>query len=109
MKIGYAGLELPEGKVKFEDPLVDLLVEKEKPKKVEPYYAEMIPNEFEHVHVIAVATENMLDVLIIDMEKCESQIAQAEDETKKALVQRCLDHLENEKPICDLDLSEEVS
>ncbi|MCH8331927.1 MAG: DUF933 domain-containing protein [Bacteroidetes bacterium] len=107
MKIGIAGLDYPEGKVKFEDVIVDQLTEKCKPKKVSPYYVELMPDEFVQVDAIAVNADNLLDLLILDMDKCQTRIDRSEDEAEKTLMQKCIDKLETEIPLCDMEFSEE--
>lgn len=42
MIIGFAGANLPEGKVRFEDETLHALAQKDKPKKVTPFYAEFM-------------------------------------------------------------------
>jgi len=107
MKIGYIGLDYPEGKVKFEDNHMDQMVVKCKPKKTSPFYVEMVPDDFEQVDAIAVANDKLLDLLINDMEKCDTRLARSEDETEKALMQKCLDKLEAETPLCEVEFSDE--
>ena len=38
MIIGFIGIELPEGKIKFHDEKLITLVNKDNPKKVSPYF-----------------------------------------------------------------------
>ena len=40
MKIGFTGLDIQEGKVKYQDPQLNALVEKDIPKKTSPFFAE---------------------------------------------------------------------
>lgn len=101
MKIGFFGLDLPEGKTKYEDPQMKALEEKCNPKKVSPYYAELIPEEAVDVDAILSNPDALLDVLINDMEKCEMRIERTESESEKALMQRCMELLESEKPLCN--------
>jgi ribosome-binding ATPase len=107
MKIGFSGVELPEGKVKFRDEKLVALQEKDNPKKVSPFFVEFIRNEFVRVDVIVLHTEKMLDILILDMEKIETRWERTEDQAEKLLMQRCMEILENEVPLCDADLSRE--
>jgi len=106
MKIGISGLELEGGKVKYEDPRLDQLVEKCKPKKVAPYYLEFVEDEFVNVDAIVVSAEKLLDILIMDMEKLETRLERSEDESEKALLKRCLENLENEVPFCDMEFDD---
>lgn len=106
MKIAYTGIELPEGKIKYNDPRMDALVEKDKPKKVVPFYVEFGPEDYAQADIIVVPKDNILDLLILDMEKCETRTERTEDENEKALMKKCLDLLENEIPLCDAEFSE---
>ena len=107
MKIGYIELSLPEGKVKYKDENLQALEKKDKPKKVTPYFAEFIKEEFVHSDVIAVPEENILDLLIYDMEKAEGRIERAADQFEKELMQKCMEQMENEVPLCDVEFSDE--
>ena len=42
MKIAYTGVNLPEGKTKYQDPIVIALSEKFEPKKISPYFFEFL-------------------------------------------------------------------
>lgn len=107
MKIGFAGLELPEGKIRYNDRILDALSAKDKPRKVSPFYAELLPDEFDRCDVIVIATSRILDLLIHDMEKIETRMARLSNQVEVALLQRCLDALEMEVPLCDLELTAE--
>jgi len=106
MKIAYTGLNLPEGKVKYQDQVFVDLVEKFQPAKQSPYYFEFLPEAYEAADAIAVAAEQLLDVLLLDMEKIESRLSRAEDPVEREALEKCLAHLELEKPLCDLSLTE---
>ena len=106
MKIGFFGFDLPEGKVKYNDALVEALTEKFQPKKVSPYFAEFLREEYVQVDGIFGARANALDVLILDMERIEGRLERVSDEAEKELLRRCQAHLEEEAPLCDLALSE---
>ena len=73
MKIGFSGLELPEGSVKYTDENIVVLTEKEDPKKVTPFYAEFVRDEFIKADAIAVSKENISEILIADIEKLENR------------------------------------
>jgi ribosome-binding ATPase len=107
MKIGYIGLSLPEGKVKYKDDCLVALEKKDKPKKVLPYFAEFIKEEFIHSDVIAVPEDGVLDLLIYDMEKADARIERAESQFEKDLMQKCMEQMENEVPLCNAEFSEE--
>ncbi len=104
MKIAYTGLTLPEGKVKYHDRVFVDLVEKFQPAKLSPYYFEFLTEDYEAANAIAIAKDRVLDLLIIDLEKIEGRLHRAEDPAEKRVLEKCLAHLEDEKPICDLPL-----
>ena len=107
MKIAYAGLDLPEGKVKYDDPTVKRLVEKFEPKKVSPYFFAFIGDDFEKADAIALSADSVLDLLILDMEKIENRIARTSDEKENAFWKKCIEFMEEEKPLCDIEINEE--
>jgi len=39
MKIAYTGLDLPQGKIRFNDEIFAELIKEFQPKKVSPYYS----------------------------------------------------------------------
>jgi ribosome-binding ATPase YchF (GTP1/OBG family) len=106
MKIAISGLDLEEGKIKYEDPLFSGLVEKLKPAKQAPYYFELLHDDYQAADAIAITKDNILDLLILDMEKLENRLSRTEDEEEKVVLKRCLEILENEQPICDLKVDE---
>jgi ribosome-binding ATPase YchF (GTP1/OBG family) len=106
MKIAYSGLDLHEGKVRFEDPVVHSLAAKFSPKKVTPCYFELIGDDFESADMIVVARDSVLDLLIYDIEKMETRLERSEDEDERAAVSAVLAGLENEIPVCDIDLDD---
>ena len=107
MKIGFTGIDLQEGKVKYIDPNLVALEKKDKPKKVTPFFAELIKDEFIQADAIAIPSDKALDVLILDMEKLETRLSRTEDEKEKELLSRCLEVLEKEIPLCEIGLNEE--
>jgi hypothetical protein len=104
MKIAYTGLNLPEGKIKYNDEIFVSLAEKFQPAKLSPYYFEFLPEDYESADVIAIADEHVLDLLILDMEKIEGRLSRTEDPSEKEALKKCLAQLEDQKPICDLFL-----
>ncbi|OGV51109.1 MAG: hypothetical protein A2X49_00310 [Lentisphaerae bacterium GWF2_52_8] len=106
MKIAFCGLDLPEGKFKYNDPIVIALEEKFQPKKTVPYFVEFLKGDFEKAEAIVIAKAQMLDLLILDMEKLESRATRSEDAAEKSAIEKGLRHMENESPLCDLALSE---
>lgn len=107
MKIAYTGLSLPEGKMKYNDEIFVGLAEKFQPKKLSPYYFEFLPDDYEKADVIAIAQEHLLDLLIPDIEKIEGRLSRTEKAAEKSVLEKCMAHIENQKPLCDLDLNAE--
>lgn len=102
MKICFAGFDLPEGKVKFQDEKVLTLVSKFSPLKTTPFYVEFIKNDFQSADAIFIAKDRILDLLILDMEKLETRRDRSDDAQEKALLNKCLEHLEQETPLCEV-------
>jgi ribosome-binding ATPase len=97
MKIGFHDVGLTEGKVKYDDPRMKMLVEKCSPKKVSPYYVEFLKGEFSQSEAIVISKRAILDLLINDIEKCESKAGGPGND----LAEKCLKLLEAESPLCD--------
>jgi ribosome-binding ATPase len=106
MKICVLGCDLPEGKVKYQDERVITLDQKLAPKKVTPYYVEFIRDDFSHCDGFVVSPEKLLDLLILDMEKCETRRDRSDSEAERQLLSTCLDYLEREIPLCDAEFSD---
>ncbi|MEA2008110.1 MAG: hypothetical protein U9O54_03235, partial [Chloroflexota bacterium] len=83
MKIAYSGIDLIEGKVKYNSKMMQGLVEKTHPKKISPYYFTFINDDFTQADIIVTTADTLLDIIIIDIEKCESRIQRAESEFEK--------------------------
>ncbi len=106
MKIGFTGIDLPAGKTKYQDEKLEALAAKDKPKKVSPYFAEFIPDEFVQVDAIVVPRAKILDLLIYDLESLDGRRSRADDPSEIALLEKCIGRLEQEIPLCDADFSE---
>ena len=102
MKIAYTGLNLPQGKIKFNDEILLELVKKFQPKKVSPYYFEFFPDDYELADVIMINSECLLDLLILDIEKIEGRLTRTEEPFEKEVLEKSLVQLDEQKPICDL-------
>jgi ribosome-binding ATPase YchF (GTP1/OBG family) len=107
MKIGFLGLDLPEGKTKYNDPILIKLTEKFDPKKVSPFFAEFIKEDFINADCIVVAKDKILDLLIMDIEKVDNRIANSKDPEEIAALKKCQEQLENEIPACEIDFTEQ--
>ena len=103
MKIATIGVDLPAGKVKYHDPIVEGLTAKFAPKKVSPYFAEFLAEKPETADAYAVHRDRLLDLLIPDMEKLETRIERGCGPEEAVLVKKCLAFLENETPLCDAE------
>ena len=106
MKIGFIGIELPEGKIKYNDAILNALVDKDQPKKVSPAFFDFIKEEFSRSFAIVVPERNILDLLILDMEKIETRLIRTADKKEIKLLQKCMDSLEKEMPLCDVQFDE---
>ena len=106
MKIGFTGIELPEGKSKYKDEKLIALEKKDKPKKVSPFFVEFICDEFIQTEAIVVSEDKVLDLLILDMEKVDGRLERAIDDNEKVVLNKCMENLENEIPLCDVEFSE---
>ena len=102
MKIAYTGLNLPQGKIKFNDEILLELVKKFQPKKMSPYYFEFFPDDYELADVIMINSECLLDLLILDIEKIEGRLTRTEEPFEKEVLEKSLVQLDEQKPICDL-------
>jgi len=109
MKIGFTGLNLPEGKNKYEDKILLALANKDKPKKISPFFVEFLKEEYSQIDAIVVHKDYLLDILILDMEKIEGRVNRISDEEEVKLLKKCLSHLENEKPLFNIDINAEES
>jgi hypothetical protein len=104
MKIAYTGLNLTEGKIKYDDEIFARLAEKFQPKKLSPYYFEFLPESYEAAHAIAIARDHLLNLLILDIEKIEGRLSRVEEAAEQAALEKCMAHLEKMKPLCDMRL-----
>ena len=71
-----------------------------------PYYFEFRADDYENAQAIAITAERVLDLLVLDMEKIEGRLARTEDAAEQAVLAKCLAHLEEQKPVCDLTLDD---
>ena len=106
MKIGFMGIDLPEGKTKYKDEKLIALEAKDKAKKVTPFFTEFIKDEFVQSEAIVVPKSNILDLLILDMDKLETRLSKLEDGDEKSLMTKCMELLEQETPLCDVDFND---
>ncbi len=107
MKIGFTGVNIPEGKMKYNDECLIALERKDNPKKITPFFAEFMREEFIQSDVIIVPGAKILDLLVLDMEKIESRLTRITDNNEKELMARCMKQLEKEIPLCDVTFNNE--
>ena len=105
MKIGFKGLDLPEGKIKYQDQILSALADKDKPKKVSPFFVEFLKDEYVDSDAIVIHKDYLLDILILDMDKIEGRINRSTDEDEIKILKQCLTHLEQEQPLCNMKCS----
>ncbi|MFH1380454.1 MAG: DUF933 domain-containing protein [bacterium] len=106
MKIGFTGIDIVEGKVKYDDESLNILRAKDNPKKFSPYFVEFVRDVFIRADAIVIPKIKILDLLIHDIQQIENRLARIEDEQEKKLLARCLEQLEKEIPLCDMPLDE---
>ena len=107
MKICLIGFDLPEGKVKYQDERVITLDQKLSPQKTTPFYVEFSRDDLTHCDGFLVAKEKIWDLLILDLEKLEARRERTGDEFEERLLARCVECLEQERPLCDLQFTYE--
>jgi hypothetical protein len=73
MKIGFHGLPLPEGKIRYNDSRLLALKEKLQPDKFSPFFAEFIQGEMVHCDGIIIHRENLLDLSVYNMQEARKK------------------------------------
>ena len=106
MRIATTGLNLPQGKAKYEDQVILALADQFSPKKVTPYYCEFLLDDYEAADAIAISRDRILDLLIHDIDKLEVRRQRTEDPDEQAALDRVLAGLEGDVPVCDQELSD---
>ena len=106
MKIGIIGINVEEGKIKYNDEKLNKLTEKFSPEKVSPFFAEFTSQNLTGSDAIVTKKEKILDLLIPDIEKLENRLTKSADEKEKKLIEKYLCLLENKKPICNEQFSD---
>ena len=109
MKIGFKGLDFPEGKIKYNDEVLNSLAAKDKPKKVSPFFVEFLKENYLDSDAIIIHKDYLLDILIFDMEKIENRINRTTDNHEVSLLKKCIQSLEEEKPLFDMDFDKAES
>ena len=94
MIIGFTGIELPQGKIKFNDQKLITLVKKDNPKKISPYFFEFVLDDFIRSFAIVVPKDKILDILIYDMEKIENRMQRTSNPIETKLIEKCMNYLE---------------
>nr|VFK54395.1 MAG: Protein of unknown function (DUF933) [Candidatus Kentron sp. TUN]VFK55291.1 MAG: Protein of unknown function (DUF933) [Candidatus Kentron sp. TUN]VFK56658.1 MAG: Protein of unknown function (DUF933) [Candidatus Kentron sp. TUN] len=106
MRIATTGINLSEGKVKYEDTIVLDLADKFLPKKITPYYFEFLHDDYESGNIIVITRDRILDLLIHDIEKVETRRDRTTDSDERVVLDRVLNDLEREIPVCALQFGE---
>ena len=106
MIIGYTGIELPQGKIKYNDQKLIDLINKDNPKKNSPYFFEFVLDDFTRSFAIVVPKDKILDVLIHDMEIIENRKQRLSDPIETKLMEKCMNHLDQEMPLCDVNFDD---
>ena len=106
MIIGFSGIDLPQGKIKFHDQKLINLVNKDNPKKISPYFFEFVLDNFIQSFAIIIPKDKILDILIYDMEKIENRIQRTSNPIETKLLGKCMNSLEQEIPLCDVVFDE---
>ena len=106
MIIGFTGIELPQGKIKFHDQKLIALVNKDNPKKVSPYFFEFVLDNFIRSFAIVVPKNKILDILIYDMENIENRLERISNPTETKLMEKCMNYLDQEIPLCDVSFTD---
>ena len=106
MIIGYTGIELPQGKIKYHDQKLLDLINKDNPKKKSPYFFEFVLDDFNRSFAIVVPKDKILDVLIHDMEIIENRKQRLSDPIETKLMEKCMNHLDQEMPLCDVSFDD---
>lgn len=108
MEISCTGLGFEEGKVKYDDEKLIALKNKFNPKKFVPFYVNITIDNFVQADLIAISKDRLIDLLILDIEKCETRKSNSTDDYEKEILKRCLDCLEDEIPLCKGDFDEKA-
>ncbi len=109
MKIGFTGINIQEGKIKYNDQILTALSNKDKPKKISPFFVEFLKDEYLHSDAIVVKKDHIIDVLILDIDRIENRINKSIDKDEIILMEKCLLHLEKELPLCSMKYNESES
>ena len=90
MKIGFKGLDIPEGKIKYQDQILVALASKDKPKKISPFFVEFLKDEYLDSDAIVVHKDYLLDILILDMDKIEGRLNRTTDKDEIMILEKCM-------------------
>ena len=106
MIIGFSGIDLPQGKIKFHDQKLITLVNKDNPKKISPYFFEFVLDNFIQSFAIIVPKDKILDILIYDMEKIENRMQRISNPIEIKLMEKCMNYLDQEILLCDISFND---
>jgi len=106
VKIFNLGLDIEPGKYKHKDSCFDKLVEKFSPQKATAYTVEFFNEGIEKADAVVFSKEKKLDLVLIDLDKIEKRILKADEGEKKILL-KAQKILEEEKLLCDAELTDQ--
>ena len=96
------GLDLPEGKVKYQDERVINLDKNLRRKRSRPSMRNLSRTTISSATASIIARDRVWDLLIVDMEKLETRRDRATDDFEKQLLTKCLEYLERKCPCARL-------
>lgn len=107
MKVATFGVEIAPGKYKYNNECFDALVKKFSPKKLSPYVAEFIGEDFAKADAVVFHKDKQLDYVLMDMEKVEGRLTRTADPKEQEFLAKLQGLLEKETLLCDCEFSEE--
>ena len=106
MRIAFTGVDLMEGKIRYDDPSLMALKKKDQPEKFSPFFVEFMEDGFAKADVIVVPEEKILDLLIWDMQKLETRLEKDLPAEERELLNDCMQYLEDEIALSELEFDD---
>lgn len=100
-------MDLPEGKIRYKDERLLKIAEKFSPQKVSPFFVEFVRGDFLGSDCLVIFKGKILDILILDLDKIEIRLTNLKEEKEKQILEKCIGAIEQEIPLCDLNLNQE--
>jgi ribosome-binding ATPase YchF (GTP1/OBG family) len=107
MKVATFGLDITPGKYKYSCECFETLAKKFSPKKLSPYVAEFIGEDFAKADAVVFHNDKKLDFVLMDMEKVENRLARTTDAKEQEFLAKLQGLLEKETLLCECTFSEE--